>query len=241
MRVFAGPNGSGKSSLFYSLFDSGKFNTNYFLNADNIEKELREKRFIHLSAFGLKSETSSFTNYLASSSLKVKAEIDGFQFNLSLVNNLIVSQSKEVNSYEAAFVAAFLRQELVKTGQSFAFETVMSHESKLQEIQLANGANYQTYLYYISTESSLINKERVAMRVEKGGHPVDQEKIHSRYKDSLELLYDAVQLVHRAYLFDNSGREYRLVSEFYKGKMAEANYKNLPHWFQKHIIQKILF
>ena len=79
------------------------------------------------------------------------------------------------------------------------------------------------------------------MRVEKGGHPVNPEKIISRYHESLELLYSAIQLVYRAYLFDNSGKEYKLVSEFYKGKMAETNVKNLPFWFHKYIMQKMPF
>ena len=129
----------------------------------------------------------------------------------------------------------------MNAGQSFSFETVMSHKSKLEEIRQANEVNYKTYLYYISTESPIINKDRVAMRVEKGGHPVEPAKIFSRYTDSLELLYDAVQLVHRAYLFDNSGKEYKLVAEFYKGEMAQIDPRDLPQWFHKSILQKVSF
>ena len=82
MRVFAGPNGSGKSHLFHDLYISKKFKTPYFLNADDIERSLRERGFIHLYSFGLKLKESSFSNYLTSSSLKKKAEEEGFAFNI---------------------------------------------------------------------------------------------------------------------------------------------------------------
>jgi predicted ABC-type ATPase len=37
IRIFAGPNGSGKSTLFNEF--SKKYNTGFFINADELEKK----------------------------------------------------------------------------------------------------------------------------------------------------------------------------------------------------------
>jgi hypothetical protein len=51
--------------------------------------------------------------------------------------NCIVDKSKETHSYEASFVAAFIRSILFKSGKSFSYETVMSHSSKVKELKAA--------------------------------------------------------------------------------------------------------
>ncbi len=52
-----------------------------------------------------------------------------------------------VNSYLAATVADFLRHQLLAARLSFTFESVMSHRSKLEFLQLAAATGYRTYLY----------------------------------------------------------------------------------------------
>ncbi len=240
MRVFAGPNGSGKSFLYNVLHDSGKFNSTYFLNADNIERQLGEKGFINLSELNLRADIQSYLEFSESSSLIVKARNEGYNVDIQFVDNFLVNKSKNTNSYEAAFLASYLRKEFIKVGRSFAFETVMSHSSKLNDIKEANSAGFQTYLYYIATESPIINIDRIESRVAKGGHWVADDKVISRFHDSLSLLYDAIQLVKRAYIFDNSGREYKLIAEFNNGIMKDSHHK-LPSWFHKYVIQKISF
>jgi predicted ABC-type ATPase len=45
LRIFAGPNGSGKSSLYSYLISQHYFNSYYYINADDIAKELPTKGF----------------------------------------------------------------------------------------------------------------------------------------------------------------------------------------------------
>jgi len=68
---------------------------------------------------------------------------------------------------------------------------------------------------------------------------VSADKIESRYYRSLDLLYEVIQTVHRAYIFDNSGKTYRLIAQFYEGKHSEFYGKSYPAWFQKYVMQKI--
>ncbi|WP_028981449.1 hypothetical protein [Sporocytophaga myxococcoides] len=238
LRIFAGPNGSGKSSLFHDFSNKADFKVGYFLNADNVEKELREKGFINLSELNLEVDKKSFQDFNKSSSLKRKAKKEGYKIDIKFKDNILVNLPKETNSYEAAFVTAFIRQEFIKTGISYSFETVMSHPSKLDEMVSAKNAGYKTYLYYICTESPIINKDRIDNRVEMGGHNVDEDKIRSRYFASLNLLYNAIKLVRRAYIFDNSGREYKLIAEFFEGEVKYHN-KTFPKWFLRDVIEKM--
>ncbi len=81
------------------------------------------------------------------------------------------------DGYVAAAIANFLREELLACERSFAFETVMSHESKVNFLAKARSQGYKTYLYFITTDSAELNVERVKQRVARGGHDVLPEKI----------------------------------------------------------------
>jgi predicted ABC-type ATPase len=125
-------------------------------------------------------------------------------------------------------------------GKSFSFETVMSHPGKLKLMEEARKSGYKVYFYFVSTDNVAINLNRVEVRVKKEGHYVDPEKIKSRYNRSLSLLYDAVRLSNRAYLFDNSGKYYELIAEVTEGKKVEVLDidKNVPDWFVKYFYLK---
>ena len=65
--------------------------------------------------------------------------------------------------------------------EAFTVETVMSDESKLEYIRLAQSMGYRIYLYFVSTKDVEINIGRVRFRVETGGHDVPEAKIRKRY------------------------------------------------------------
>jgi len=67
------------------------------------------------------------------------------------------------------------------SGVSFTTEIVLSHPSKLNLVKLAKDKGYRTFLYFIGTNSPLINIVRVKSWVFKGGNNVPEEKINSRY------------------------------------------------------------
>jgi len=94
------------------------------------------------------------------------------------------------------------------------------------------------YLYYISTESPLINIERVNQRVRLGGHPVAIKKIESRYYNSLSNLKKAVRNTHRTFIFDNSGEKPNLILEVFKGEEVTFYHNEIPHWVDKYLLEK---
>jgi predicted ABC-type ATPase len=105
------------------------------------------------------------------------------------------------NGYLAAAIVDFLREELMRRGDSFSFETVMSHRSKIEFFKRARAGDYKTYLYFVCTNSAELNIARVRSRVGMGGHSVQEDKIRERYVRCLELAREAVAHSYRAYFF----------------------------------------
>ena len=94
----------------------------------------------------------------------------------------------------------------------------------------------KTYLYFVCTDDPEINIDRVANRVEKGGHNVPSEKIISRYHNTLQNLLPAIKLVHRAFLLDNSGKKHTLIAEVLDGKSMQLKVSTMPDWFNKYVL-----
>ncbi|MGN6417673.1 MAG: hypothetical protein ACTHMC_09290 [Pseudobacter sp.] len=234
MRVFAGPNGSGKSTIIGEI--QKQVRTGAYINADEIEKKCKQQKFLNLADYGLSSTSLHFSDYLSQSTLLVKAKKEGFNIELTFSDNVLVI-GQNTNSYEAALIAEYLRGLLISKGETFSFETVMSHPSKLETLQAAKAAGFKNYLYFVSTEDPSINKGRVASRVAKGGHDVPPDKIEERYFRSNELLAQMVAHCHRCFVFDNSGTEYKLIAEVVDGKEVFIETDDaIPLWVEKYLL-----
>lgn len=235
--MFAGPNGSGKSSLKQLLPAELQ---GVYLNPDEIEAILRESGGIDLGDFSLKEDLP-----LVLESLQ-KIERPGFSdFADKLLPGpapgLLRVEPAFVNSYLASALVESIREVLMERGTSLTFETAMSHPSKVKVLRRARDLGYRTYLYYVATEDVEINISRVANRVALGGHPVPENRIRSRYDRSLGLLFDAILISHRAYLFDNSqdGSERSWIAEVTNGEELELKVSEVPYWFKVAVLDKI--
>lgn len=231
MRVFAGPNGSGKSTLFKLI--SQQYFIGVYVNADLIEFQLANSGFVNLLDFSLETDLEEFETFSAYSTLFQKAP--GQKLQLRYHNNIVVREKEGAFAYEAAFLADFIRHCLLARQQSFSFETVMSHPSKVEYFSLANQAGYKTYLYFICTEDPEINIARVKNRTGKGGHDVPVEKIVSRYYKSIELLPSVIANAYRSFIFDNSSVQTQLVLEFKEGQLIRDFTAKRPDWVNKFL------
>jgi predicted ABC-type ATPase len=240
LRIFAGPNGSGKTTLYDSI-KAIYFSTRLFINADQLEEYFKKFNFINLSEYDVNISDLTFQKFCSSSGLFQKAGFSIQIFNLSVRENIIVKTDSDLptlyNSYHFAILADFIRHELISTNKSFSFETVFSHPSKLNLISLAQLNGYKVYLYFIGTETPLMNLERVKDRVMKGGHPVESEKIEKRYFLTMDLLIDMIKNVDETYLWDNSGIEHKFLGNIKNG-FLELQQSIIPAWIDKFILNK---
>jgi predicted ABC-type ATPase len=122
----------------------------------------------------------------------------------------------QLRSREAQKLADAQRAECLEGKQSFSFETVMSHPSKIDLMQEAREQGYHVSLAFVAVDNPGVNVRRVALRVSQGGHPVPEDRIVARYSRTLALLPRAILVTHEAVLFDNSeaGSGPRPIAEF---------------------------
>ena len=236
MRVFAGPNGSGKTTIIKGLQSEIPFGI--YINADDIEKSLYKTGGILFDTYQLIVDEKKLQNFFLTSNFSTikRNEPDLWQ-KISVQDNTL-NISTKIDSYLAADIANFIRQEALENNISFTYETVMSHVSKIDFFQKALENNYKVYLYYIATEDPEINLNRVNVRVAQNGHSVPPEVIKSRYFRSLENLKTAVMKTNRAYIFDNSGSVAVLIAEITNGTNVKIiDTTKVPNWFAKYLIE----
>lgn len=105
--------------------------------------------------------------------------------------------------YEAARVADETRSALIARGRPFIAETVFSHPSKLDLIDVAHAAGYTVVVHVLLIPENLA-VERVRYEVVAGGHDVPEAKIRGRYRRLWALVADAIARSDSATVYDNS-------------------------------------
>ncbi|MGD9369751.1 MAG: zeta toxin family protein [Desulfobacteraceae bacterium] len=159
----------------------------------------------------------------------------GVQFvNADMIAAKINPECPEKVSYEAAHLVERIRDEFLFKGISFCFETVFSHESKIDFIARAKACGYRIILVYIHLSTPELNEARVFQRVQEGGHNVPSEKIHQRLPRTMKNVAVALPLADEAWLLDNSYRKkpFRRVALIRKGRRIQTE-EPLPEWAEQ--------
>lgn len=135
---------------------------------------------------------------------------------------------------QAAVYCAEWRERCLADRQSLIFETVFSADDKLDFIRRAKQAGFFIRLFFVCTESPMINAARIAGRVMKGGHDVPIAKIISRYQKSIINCKVATSIADRVYVYDNSvdGQEARILFRFSDGAIIKRYTDAIPQWAQ---------
>jgi predicted ABC-type ATPase len=150
-------------------------------------------------------------------------------------DNIAQEKFGDWNSKEAVLKAAKLSTELrencLKNGESFIFETVFSIIDKVDFLQKAKDAGFFVRLFFVCTDSPTINASRIAQRVMEGGHDVPISKIIDRYYKSINNACLAAPFVDRLYVFDNSKNltPARLLFRCENGKLKKV-YSKVNDW-----------
>ena len=236
MRVFAGPNGSGKTTIINSLRSEIGFGV--YVNADDIESMIRESKVLLFNTYQLEITEQQLQDFFKVSTFAPTKRNESDLWTKLQVTENVLHVNTSIDSYLAADVAEFIRQQLLANDISFTYETVMSHESKLAFLQQAKAQDFRVYLYFVATTDSEINISRVNVRVAQHGHFVAPNVIRNRYYKSLQHLKAAAKLSNRAYIWDNSGEVSVLIAEITDGvDVSIIDTDKVPHWFIKYVVE----
>ena len=151
-------------------------------------------------------------------------------------DNIAQEQYGDWNSADAVLKAAQTatgqRYECLSNGTDFVFETVFSSAEKMDFLHKAKDAGFFIRIFYVCTESPLININRIAQRYLNGGHEVPISKTISRYYSSLKNISEAIKIADRVYLYDNSTENAapRLILRTTDGRIAKRYTDDLPEW-----------
>jgi len=127
--------------------------------------------------------------------------------NADQIAATLYPEHPEQHSYETARIAEEMRYRLLNSGQSFCFETVFSHPSKIDFVARAKALGYQTMLVVIHLSEISLNMARIGQRVADGGHSVPEHKVEQRIPRLLENLRIAIPLFDEVRLLDNSSAD----------------------------------
>lgn len=154
--------------------------------------------------------------------------------NADVIAKELYPDSAEENSLKAAKLAEQIRMEKLRQGDSFCFETVFSHPSKIDFIAAAKTLGYRTYLIWIHVEHRELNVARVAQRVNEGGHSVPKNKIESRIPRTITNIKQAVPLCDEVWVFDNSRLDnpYQAVLTLHDSEISYRMDDPLPLWVE---------
>ncbi len=144
--------------------------------------------------------------------------LSSLENQLEFVNADIIAAELNPNNVDAAAIqASRLMLErlntLARQGTDFAFETTLAARTFARFLRKCKAQGYRINLVYVWLESAELPVNRVARRVESGGHNIPEDIIRRRYKrgrNNFVELYLPLADLFQAY--DNSGEQNSLIA-----------------------------
>ena len=98
-------------------------------------------------------------------------------------------------------------EELASSGANFGFESTLSGKSYAGRIRRWKSAGYKFLLFFYWLPDVEIAVQRVAERVQSGGHNIPEDVIRQRYERGIENFFQIYRPLADAWMvFDNTGR-----------------------------------
>lgn len=96
-------------------------------------------------------------------------------------------------------------KELLDANKSFAFETTGAGTNYVRHIKKAQAHHYEVFLIFLWLNSPDLAVERVAQRVQSGGHHIPEDIVRRRYYAGLKnLIKNYLPICDSALILDNS-------------------------------------
>ena len=95
-------------------------------------------------------------------------------------------------------------QQRLAAKETFAIETTLATRTYLNLVKQAQLLEYEVVLFFFYLPSAEMAKERVKLRVSKGGHYIPPDVIERRYHLGIEYFFEYLKLTDRWYIYNNS-------------------------------------
>lgn len=244
LRVFAGPNGSGKSTMYTkvreAVVNGRPVDMGVYVNPDEIARQLKEEGSFDFTRYGMSANETELSRFGRKSGLLASEDaMVWFQTGQEWSTDQFRLRRADRAEHFAQLIAQFIVEKALQEGMKLSFETVFSHPSKLALMEKARRSGYKVYLYFVATESPLLNIDRVKTRVKQGGHNVPEDRIKQRYERSLRQLAPALDLCYHAFVFDNTGEEPVMFAEMKRNEQGQQwswDLVRMPYWFIQHYL-----
>lgn len=136
--------------------------------------------------------------------------------------------SPDTVAFEAGRIMLQRIDQLVFQGVDFAIETTLSSKSYFFKMQDWQNQGYEIILIYIWLNSPELAFERIADRVNKGGHSMPKEIVLRRYYRGINNLFDFFIPISNYWLIiDNSGAMPEMIAEGNKDIESEVFNKQI--------------
>ena len=106
-RLFAGPNGSGKTYLFKKFRSEGLIHTEFYINADRFEADMKKNNRFSFNAYRVKVSETAFKKHIQSSGLFQKMKETKFLELLSIRTGILYIQQHK-NQFLPCFLCSVL-------------------------------------------------------------------------------------------------------------------------------------
>ena len=249
--------------MFASMQEEYKVDFYTFVNADEINVQLVGGQVCYLP---FPMQKRSLKTFVRKSSFPEEYKALFIWDRIQVQNVKVSFDKKDLSDKKseviATILADFIREMLIARQQSFSFESVFSHPSKIGILKEAQKKGFKNYLYFIATDlvilsdgqcvSSIeiklvalpdnpeLNQKRVRDRVLQGGHDVPPDKIISRYFRCLENVRQTFPYLYRGFFFDST-ESTRYLAEYHSVKqelILHVPDEELPDWFRKYILEE---
>ncbi|MDR1491180.1 MAG: zeta toxin family protein [Planctomycetaceae bacterium] len=134
-------------------------------------------------------------------------------------------------NWEAAKIMVMRMEQLIEQQETFAVETTLASRSFVSVIKKCKNAGYyNAELLFTALPTPELAKERVALRVSRGGHNVPEKIIERRFYAGLKnFFYLYSQLVDQWIFAENVNTSLRIIAER-KFKNNEVNINDLKNF-----------
>lgn len=115
-------------------------------------------------------------------------------------------QQTEIDSLVWARMVAQLER-AIEANERFIFETTLGGKTITGHLERAAELGRAISIWYVALESVELHLERIRIRVAKGGHGIDPERVRQRYNSSRANLVRLMPVLYELRLYDNSRRQ----------------------------------